>query len=43
VRQIEAKAVKKLQTPGRSRRLLDFLDEQDRQAAVAKYGDAFAK
>lgn len=43
VRQIEAKAVKKLQTPGRSRRLLGFLDELDREAVLAESGDAFAK
>ena len=29
VRQIEAKAVKKLQTPGRSRRLLGFLESDE--------------
>jgi len=43
VRQIEAKAVKKLQTPGRSRRLLGFLDELEREAVLAESGDAFAK
>ena len=43
VRQIEAKAVKKLQTPGRSRRLLGFLDELDREAVLAEGGEAFAK
>jgi RNA polymerase primary sigma factor len=43
VRQIEAKAVKKLQTPGRSRRLLGFLDELDREAVLAESGGAFGK
>ena len=43
VRQIEAKAVKKLQTPGRSRRLLGFLDELEREAVLAESGEAFAK
>lgn len=43
VRQIEAKAVKKLQTPGRSRRLLGFLDELEREAVLAESGDAFIK
>ena len=43
VRQIEAKAVKKLQTPGRSRRLLGFLDELDREAVLAEGGEAFAR
>lgn len=43
VRQIEAKAVKKLQTPGRSRRLLGFLDELDREAILAESGETFAK
>ncbi len=43
VRQIEAKAVKKLQTPGRSRRLLGFLDELEREAVLAESGDAFVK
>ncbi|MBR4976751.1 MAG: sigma-70 family RNA polymerase sigma factor, partial [Thermoguttaceae bacterium] len=43
VRQIEAKAVKKLQTPGRSRRLLGFLDELEREAVLAENGDAFSK
>lgn len=43
VRQIEAKAVKKLQTPGRSSRLLGFLDEMDREAVLAESGDAFVK
>lgn len=43
VRQIEAKAVKKLQTPGRSRRLLGFLDDLDREAVLAESGEAFAK
>ncbi len=36
VRQIEAKAVKKLQTPGRARRLLGFLDETERDALAAE-------
>lgn len=36
VRQIEAKAVKKLQTPGRARRLLGFLDETEREALAAE-------
>lgn len=43
VRQIEAKAVKKLQTPGRSRRLLGFLDELEREAVLAESGEVFAK
>ena len=43
VRQIEAKAVKKLQTPGRSRRLLGFLDELEREAVLAENGDGLTK